>query len=73
MESCTLCVHRLDAADDNRTTACAEACTAAGHDAILFGDLNDPNGLLATRLRTEPSRALREDLELNAAVRYQGL
>lgn len=72
VEGCTLCVHRIDA-DDGRTTACAEACATAGHHAISFGDLADPEGTVARRLRDEPSRELRPDLELGTGVRYQGV
>jgi tetrathionate reductase subunit B len=74
VESCTLCVHRIDAqAETQRDPACAEACTRAGHKAIVFGDLHDPASAVAGQLRNEPSRALRQDLELNPGVRYQGI
>ena len=53
--------------------ACAEACADAGHQAILFGDLEDPKSSIAQRLTAESSSALRPDLGLNAAVRYQDL
>src|SRR5512140_447877 len=39
VESCTLCVHRIDR---DQAPACVEACAATGRKAILFGDLNDP-------------------------------
>ena len=71
VESCTLCVHRLDKGD--KTTACAEACTKAGHGAIVFGDLNDPASEISQRIRTVASTQLRADLQLDPAVRYQGL
>ena len=45
VESCTLCVHKVDRGDG--ITACAEACLREGHQAILFGDLNDPDGASA--------------------------
>jgi molybdopterin-containing oxidoreductase family iron-sulfur binding subunit len=41
VESCTLCVHRVDAG--KTTTACQDACLKEGHAAIVFGDLNDSN------------------------------
>lgn len=71
VESCTLCVHRIDAGV--ATTACAEACTKAGHGAIVFGDLNDPASEISQRLREVPSVQLRADLRLDHGVRYQGL
>jgi molybdopterin-containing oxidoreductase family iron-sulfur binding subunit len=71
VESCTLCVHKVDRGDG--TTACAEACNKAGHQAILFGDLKDPNSEISKRLASQPSRQLRADLKLNTGVRFQGL
>ena len=71
VESCTLCVHRIDRGE--RVTACAEACAKAGHHAILFGDLNDPASEIAKRVREIGSTALRADLKLRTAVRYQGI
>ncbi len=40
VESCNLCVHRRD--NGESSTACADACAAEGHNAIVFGDLKDP-------------------------------
>ena len=71
VESCTLCVHRIDRGE--RITACAEACSKAGHNAILFGDLNDPDSAIARRVREVRSIALRADLRLDPGVRYEGL
>lgn len=71
VESCTLCVHKVDRGDG--ITACAEACLRAGHQAILFGDLNDPYSEISKRLAAQPSRQIRADLNLNTGVRYQGL
>jgi tetrathionate reductase subunit B len=71
VESCTLCVHRLD--KGQTTTACAEACTQAGHGAIVFGDLNNPQSEIARRVREVASVQLRADLRLDPGVRYQGL
>jgi molybdopterin-containing oxidoreductase family iron-sulfur binding subunit len=75
VESCTLCVHRIDRAANPReaNTACAEACTKAGHGAILFGDLADPQSEIARRVREIQSSALRADLRLGTGVRYHGL
>ena len=71
VESCTLCVQRIDRGET--TTACAEACTKAGHGAIVFGNLNDPESEISRRLREISSRALRADLALDPGVRYHGI
>jgi len=71
VESCTLCVHRVDRGET--TTACQDACTKAGHNAILFGDMNDPNSEIAKHLASEPSTQVRGNLNLNLGVRYQGI
>ncbi len=68
VESCNLCVHRLDHGDIS--TACADACAAEGHKAILFGDLKDPESPVSQALDALPSRQIREDLQLNTGVRY---
>lgn len=70
VESCTMCVHRIDKGE---TTACAEACSKAGHNAILFGDLNDPESAISKRIRTVASAQIRADLGLNTGVRYEGI
>ncbi len=69
-EGCTLCVHRIDR---ERQPACLEACAKAGHDAMMFGDLNDPHSEIAQRVAKYASTQIRADLRLNPGVRYQGL
>jgi molybdopterin-containing oxidoreductase family iron-sulfur binding subunit len=71
VESCTLCVHRVDNGQNN--TACAEACAKAGHNAILFGNLNDPDSDIAKRIRSVASAQVRADLGLNPGVQYEGI
>ena len=71
VESCTLCVHKIDRGDG--TTACVEACKATGYNAIIFGDLNDPESEIAKALEAYPSIELRADLGLNLGVRYQNI
>jgi len=71
VESCNLCVHRRD--NGEPSTACADACAAEGHDAIVFGDLKDADGPLRRALAALPSRQIRQDLELNTGVRYAGV
>jgi molybdopterin-containing oxidoreductase family iron-sulfur binding subunit len=70
VESCTLCVHRVD---EGGTPACVDACAATGNEAIIFGDLNDPTSDIAKRLAEYPSSSLRPDLALNPGVRYSNL
>jgi len=69
-EACTLCVHRVDR---EQQPACIEACAKAGHDAMIFGDLNDPQSEIAQRVAKYASTQIRADLQLNPGVRYQGL
>jgi tetrathionate reductase subunit B len=70
VESCTLCVHRID---KDGTPACVEACTAENHNAMIFGDLNDKNSALSKELKLHGGKQIRADLNLNTGVRYQGL
>jgi len=71
VESCTLCVHRIDRGES--VTACAEACAKAGHHAIVFGDLNDADSEISRRVREIRTTQLRADLRLDPGVRYHGL
>jgi len=70
VEGCTLCVQRIDR---DREPACVEACRAAGHDAMLFGDLNDPKSAIAQRVAQFATSQVRADLKLDPGVRYMGL
>ena len=70
VESCTLCVHRVDA---GRIPACVEACTKDGNKAMVFGDLKDPNSEINQQLASAPTTQLRPDLNLNTGVRYRGI
>ena len=71
VESCNFCVHRLD--NGQTTTACQDACNAAGHQAIVFGDLKDPNSEVSRALAAYPTVQIRADLRLNTGVRYSGV
>jgi len=70
VESCTLCVHRVD---NGGTPACVEACTAENHNAMIFGDLKDPSSAISIELKKNGGRQIRADLNLNTGVRYQGI
>ncbi len=65
VESCNLCVHRRDQGE--ATTACQDACE---HQAIVFGDLKDPDSAVSKALAKQPSVQIRADLKLNTGVRY---
>lgn len=67
VESCTMCVHRVD---EDRDPACVEACD---HKALIFGDLKDPNSDISKQLKANSTKELRPDLALNTGVRYKGL
>jgi len=73
VESCTLCVHRIDRDGANAVPACAEAINSAERKPIVFGDLNDPNSEISKRLTKLGAKKLRADMGLNPGIRYQGL
>ncbi len=72
VESCTLCVHRIDE-DNEQQPACAVACTDEAHSAILFGDLNDPNSDISKAMVERQGLQVRSDFDLNTGVRYTKL
>jgi Fe-S-cluster-containing dehydrogenase component/anaerobic selenocysteine-containing dehydrogenase len=79
MEKCTFCIQRIqDArqrakveerplADGEITPACAAACPA---EAIVFGDLNDPNSRVSKMQRINRSYRMLEELGIKPAVTY---
>jgi Fe-S-cluster-containing hydrogenase component 2 len=70
VESCTMCVHRVDAGG---TPACVEACAKAGHAAMIFGDLNDKTSEIAKRVATYRTTRVRDDLGTDPGVYYQNI
>ena len=70
VEGCTLCVQRVD---KDLSPACVEACKTAGHEAILFGDLNNPDSEISKRIATYATTQVRADLNLNTGIRYRGI
>ena len=73
VESCTLCVHRVDRDSDKAVPACAEACNSEGHKAMVFGDLKDPDSEISRELKNYGGEQIRADLGLNTGIRYRGI
>lgn len=81
MEKCSFCVQRLQAAklaaktegkplaDGAATTACQTACPA---NAIIFGDLNDPNSKIAKYYHNERSYRVIEAVKTYPHISYMG-
>jgi len=69
VESCTMCVHRVD---NDRLPACVEACATKG-EAMIFGDLNDPDSDISKIVATYATTRIRDDLRLDTGVYYRNL
>lgn len=80
MEKCTFCVQRIKSArnqakidkrdmkDGDVQTACQQSCPT---DAIVFGDVNDPESKVSKIFKSEPrAYALLEEFNAAPAVRY---
>lgn len=69
-ESCNLCAHRLD---EGRLPACVEVCHRIGANALLVGDLNDPESEISKIVTSAAVKRIREDLGTEPKVYYIGL
>jgi molybdopterin-containing oxidoreductase family iron-sulfur binding subunit len=79
MEKCTFCVQRIEygkseaktagrrAGDDDIKTACQEACAA---DAIVFGDVNNPDSKVAKLKKSQRGFASLNELNARPAITY---
>ncbi len=79
MEKCTYCVHRIhetkiDAKNERRSisdgeiqTACQQACPAQ---AIVFGDLNDPNSAVAKLHADDRAYGMLAELNVKPRTKY---
>jgi molybdopterin-containing oxidoreductase family iron-sulfur binding subunit len=79
MEKCTFCVQRIRGAQnqarlENRplrdgefTTACAQACPS---DAIVFGDMNDPQSRVSQVKRNHRGYHVLEEINVRPAITY---
>lgn len=79
MEKCSFCVHRIRHAEDDArtndrvlvdqefTTACAQACSA---EALVFGDLSDPDSKVAKLTESQRRFRLLEGLGTEPVVYY---
>jgi Fe-S-cluster-containing dehydrogenase component/formate-dependent nitrite reductase membrane component NrfD len=65
-EKCNLCAHRLDVGLE---PACVTVCPV---EAILVGDLNDPDSKASQVISTEPVQVRRPEKETHPGVFYKG-
>ncbi len=66
VEACNMCVNRVD-------NGGKPACVEAEPEAMIFGDLNDPNSEISQKLKEVGGKQIRADLGLNTGVRYHGI
>ena len=79
MEKCTFCVQRIEAGrqkaktenrrigDDDIRTACQDAC---GSDAIIFGDMNNPESRVSKLMKNKRGFTTLEELNTRPSITY---
>ncbi len=73
VEKCTFCAHRVDRAvmeGKNPEPACVEACRLYSKNALVFGDVNDPESEISKILRSNFVVQLRAELGTDPHVYY---
>jgi len=80
MEKCSMCIQRIQAGklkakiekrsvkDGDIKVACQQTCTA---NAIVFGNVNDPNSEVSKALRSERTYYVLEELNVQPGIGYQ--
>ena len=80
MEKCSFCVQRIKAAknlakdeerplkDGDVVTACQTSCPT---NAIVFGDINDPDSEVSRRYKDARSFTVLEEFNAGSVIRYQ--
>ncbi|UCF35710.1 MAG: 4Fe-4S dicluster domain-containing protein [Acidobacteriota bacterium] len=69
-ESCNFCAHRVER---GQLPACVEACGRMKVNALVFGDLNDPESEPVKLIAENPVKRIREDFGTEPKVYYIGL
>ena len=67
-QKCTFCAHLLD--QGWKEPRCVETCPT---NAIIFGDLDDPESEISKKAAAENTEALKPEFEMNPSVSYSGL
>jgi NAD-dependent dihydropyrimidine dehydrogenase PreA subunit len=67
-QKCILCAHLLD--KDEKEPRCVEACPTQ---ALIFGDLDDPQSEISKMLKQVPVEALDPEFKMGEKVLYHGL
>ncbi|GMT42488.1 MAG: Hdr menaquinol oxidoreductase iron-sulfur subunit 1 [bacterium] len=70
VEKCNFCVNRID---KGKLPACVKACADKGENAMIFGNLNNPDSGISWYLRQYAPKQLRADLGLEPKVYYRGI